>query len=140
MIGAILVLHGIGSCWLFLTFVDDVKAELIALNEYKKLQEIRTKIPDHLLKFIKFQSKIKQLSIFQSHNFFSSQNFFYQFSFHCIFRMLTKLCATYSLLFTSDLLWTLATMAVSLVSIQIELVEYCVIITTFNIILMVIQQ
>lgn len=76
MIGAILVLHGIGSCWLFLTFVDDVKAELIALNEHKKLQEIRTKIPDHLLKFIKFQSKIKQLSIFQSHNSFRAKTSF----------------------------------------------------------------
>lgn len=39
--------------------------------------------------------------------------------------------ATYSLIFTSDLLWTLSTMAVSLVGMEIELVEYCVIFVFF---------
>lgn len=40
-----------------------------------------------------------------------------------IFRLLGKFGDTYRLVFTSDLLWTITTMAVCLVCIQIELVE-----------------
>lgn len=61
MVALILMLHGIGSCCLLLTFIDDVDAELNTLNEYKKMKEIRMKIRGDLSKFIKFQSKIKQL-------------------------------------------------------------------------------
>lgn len=48
-----------------------------------------------------------------------------------IFRLLTKAGDTYSLIFTSNLLWTVSTLTVMLVSLQIELVE-CIFIPIFT--------
>lgn len=122
MIGFILISHGIGSCWLLSTVIDDVNAELNTLNRYKKLQELRMEIHDDLVKFIEFQAKIKQLRKTKRYRAKTSPIFPFDASFF-ISRLLTRFSMTYRLIFTSDLLWTLSTMAVFLVCIQIELVE-----------------
>lgn len=62
MVASSLILHGFGSCWLFVAFLDDLKAELFALNAYRRKKISDTKLYKQLRETIQFHSEIKQLS------------------------------------------------------------------------------
>lgn len=61
MVGASLLLHGFGSCWILMAFVDDIKADMSALDAYKRNKTFAAKHYEDLCKFIGFHSQIRQL-------------------------------------------------------------------------------
>lgn len=128
MVASILLVHSFGSCWLFMTFVDDITADVIVLNAYKRKKGSAVQLYEQLKEFIRFHSEIKQLSL-------PSQLISFQYVYWAIFifffRLLTKAGNTYSLIFTSNLLWTVSTLAVLLVTLQMELVK-CLIFQLFS--------
>lgn len=63
MVAASLIIHGFGSIWIFLAFVDDMCIELISLNDYKKTKKNPIIIYKHLCSIIHFQNQIKKLSL-----------------------------------------------------------------------------
>lgn len=59
-----LILHAFGSCWLFVTFIDDLTIDVIALNGCQRKKRSATKLYRQLREFIEFHSEIKQLSLY----------------------------------------------------------------------------
>lgn len=125
MVASTLLVHAFGSCCLFMAFVEDITADVIALNKHEHKQKKRKKrselqFYDQLSEFIQFHSEIKQLSLhFSQFDGFQPD----LITLALVLRLLTKAGDTYSLIFTSNLLWTISTLAVLLVSLQMELVE-----------------
>lgn len=62
IVASILLVHAFGSCWLFMAFVDDITADVIALNAYKRKKGCAIRLYKQLTEFIQFHSEIKQLS------------------------------------------------------------------------------
>lgn len=127
MVAACLIMHGFGSCWLFLAFVDDMCVELISLNDYKKIKKTQAILYKHLCAIIEFQNRIKKLSriyvlIFR-HRLLSILFKLIHHTHFIYFSLLVKWSECYRSIFVSNLLWGIATMAVTLVSFQVELVE-----------------
>lgn len=116
---ATLISHGFGSCWLFLAFVDDMCIELISLNEYKKIKNKQIILYEHLCAIIRFQNKIKKLSSLC----FGCICFYICYFIIFYFSILVKWSECYRLIVVLNLLWTMASMAVTMVSFQMELVE-----------------
>lgn len=64
-IASSLILHAFGSCWLFVTFIDDLTIEEIALNAYNRKKQNKwsdIQFYEQFGRFIDFHSEIKQLS------------------------------------------------------------------------------
>lgn len=61
-VASILMAHAFGSCWLFMAFVDDITADIIALNARKRKKRSAAQLYEQLNEFIQFHSEIKQLS------------------------------------------------------------------------------
>lgn len=121
MVGASLLLHGFGSCLLLMAFIKDIETDLRSLNAHKRNKITDAEFYKYICKFIQFHTEIKQLC----HGFWLGLTSIINTIIFFIFNSLTEnLGTTYALLFTSNLLWTLSTMAVVLVSLQMELVEY----------------
>lgn len=62
-VAAILITYGIGSVLISIAFLDDIHADLNALNKYNKFKKTDAKLFEHLCEFIRFHSAIKQLSL-----------------------------------------------------------------------------
>lgn len=129
MVAACLMIPGLGSCWLFIAFVNDIKCELNQLNAHKQMRKNESEIYVHLCKIVKFHTKIKQLSlkidvidvIIVMIILILVKSIL---NLYIFFSLFSKFSATYSLVFTSNLVWTVATIALAFTSFQMELVEF----------------
>lgn len=93
-----------------------------ALDAHKRSKTSDAKFYKFLIDFIQLRKEIKQLS--HKHVIRSQLNGIYALhSLPLFFRLLGKFSYTYALPFTLNLLWTATTMAVVLVSLQMEMVE-----------------
>lgn len=119
-VASTLILHAFGSCWMFVTFMDDLTMDIITLNEYDGKEGSDVQLYEQLREFIEFHAEIKQLSL----NSEATNGYQYIPVLMFIFRLLAILRDIYSLIFTSNLLWTVSVLGVLLLSLQMELVEY----------------
>lgn len=107
--------------WRFYIFAGDMSAELVTLNKYKKTKgktnnaEIYTKLSN----VVEFHVKVKQLSCVYI-LCLCEISFYFQLIW--FFRLFSEFADTYMLIYTTNLLWTLATMSVSLLIVHVQMV------------------
>lgn len=112
----------IGSCQLFIAFVEDITNDLAILNIGGMSQRSRDKMSKHFLKIIEIHSTVKQLSInIMTYDFSSSV--FYRFIV-LLHRLVDDFNLIYEPIIYELFIWLLLSIASSLLGFMTVIVEY----------------
>lgn len=61
-VGLVLLIHAVGSCWILIAFIDDIKTEMSSLNAQKRTGIHVAKLYANLIVFLRLRKELKQLS------------------------------------------------------------------------------